>query len=63
MSSSGRPGFVDRFNSTEAKGAMWAAVRGMVTGAGTWGAVAGALAGAGYYYSPVYKGLTVQFKM
>lgn len=28
-----------------------------------WGIVAAVLAGAGYVFSPVYRGLTIQFKV
>lgn len=43
--------------------AAWAAMRGAVVGAAKWGifaAIAGALA---YKFSPVYRGITIQFKV
>lgn len=47
----------------EVKEAAWVATRGAVYGAAKWGAVTGVLAGLGYVMSPIYRGLTIQFKM
>ncbi|KAF2087590.1 hypothetical protein K490DRAFT_65421 [Saccharata proteae CBS 121410] len=43
--------------------AAWVAARGAAVGAATWGIGTAILAGAGYAFSPVYRGLTVQFKV
>lgn len=47
----------------EAVNASWAAGRGAAYGALKWGAVMGVLGGAGYALSPIYRGLTIQFKV
>jgi hypothetical protein len=39
------------------------ALRGGAVGAAKWGAVAGLAAATGYALSPIYRGLTVQFKV
>lgn len=48
---------------TEAEDAGWEATRGAVSGALRWGAVTAALGGAAYVFSPLYRGLTIQFKV
>ncbi len=53
----------DQMQSAEANDAAWEATRGAVIGAAKWGAVTAVLGGAGYVFSPVYRGLTFQFKM
>jgi hypothetical protein len=53
----------DSLNSEDAKQAQAEAVRGAAYGAMKWGAVTAALGGLGYFASPVYRGLTIQFKM
>lgn len=53
----------DDMHSAEANTAAWEATRGAFTGAARWGAVTAVLGVAGYYFSPVYRGLTVQFKI
>ncbi|KAL2262470.1 hypothetical protein VTK26DRAFT_1201 [Humicola hyalothermophila] len=47
----------------EAVEASWEATRGAVTGALKWGAGMAVLGGIGYAMSPVYRGLTIQFKV
>ncbi|KFX94507.1 hypothetical protein O988_06267 [Pseudogymnoascus sp. VKM F-3808] len=47
----------------EATGAAWEAGRGAVVGATKWAAGAAVLAAAGYKISPIYRGLTFQFKV
>ncbi|KAB5563170.1 hypothetical protein GE09DRAFT_772835 [Coniochaeta sp. 2T2.1] len=47
----------------EAVDAGWEATRGAIYGALKWGAVTAALGGLGYKFSPLYRGLTVQFKV
>ncbi|KAK5111257.1 hypothetical protein LTR62_005285 [Meristemomyces frigidus] len=42
--------------------AAWVATRGAVTGAAKWGLFSGAASGLGYAFSPMYRGLTIQFK-
>ncbi|KAH8600930.1 hypothetical protein B0O99DRAFT_681788 [Bisporella sp. PMI_857] len=49
--------------SEEANDAAWEAGRGALVGATKWGAVAALLGGAGYAISPIYRGLTFQFKV
>jgi hypothetical protein len=47
----------------EAVDASWEATRGAVSGAVKWGIASALLGGIGYALSPVYRGLTVQFKV
>ncbi|KAH6684135.1 hypothetical protein B0J14DRAFT_572192 [Halenospora varia] len=47
----------------DADGAAWEAGRGAVSGAAKWGLVFGGLGAVGYAMSPIYKGLTIQFKV
>ncbi|KAK3359808.1 hypothetical protein B0T25DRAFT_110199 [Lasiosphaeria hispida] len=47
----------------EATEASWEAVRGAVRGGTKWGAAAALLGGMGYMFSPIYRGLTIQFKV
>jgi hypothetical protein len=47
----------------EAVDAGWEATRGAIYGAIKWGAVTAALGGIGYAVSPLYRGLTIQFKV
>ncbi|KAF2868433.1 hypothetical protein BDV95DRAFT_129129 [Massariosphaeria phaeospora] len=47
----------------ETSKAAWEAARGAVTGAARWGAVAAVAGGLGFAFSPIYRGLTVQFKV
>ena len=47
----------------EAVDASWEAARGAGYGALKWGAVMAVLGGAGYAVSPIYRGLTIQFKV
>ena len=53
----------DALNSDEAREAQWEAVRGGSIGAVKWGAATAMLGAAGYVFSPVYRGLTIQFKV
>ncbi|KAG9705333.1 hypothetical protein KCU73_g17886, partial [Aureobasidium melanogenum] len=50
-------------DSEETNAAAWQATRGAVTGAARWGIYSAVAAGIAYAYSPVYRGLTVQFKV
>ncbi|EME81889.1 uncharacterized protein MYCFIDRAFT_103628, partial [Pseudocercospora fijiensis CIRAD86] len=43
--------------------ASWVAARGAAVGAAKWGAFSILAGAAGYAFSPVYRGLTVQFKV
>ncbi|KXX75291.1 hypothetical protein MMYC01_207978 [Madurella mycetomatis] len=47
----------------EAVDASWEATRGAVYGAVKWGAATAMLGGLGYLVSPLYRGLTIQFKV
>lgn len=47
----------------EAVEAAWEAMRGAGYGMIKYGAAMGILAGAGHALSPVYRGLTIQFKV
>ncbi|KAF3770875.1 hypothetical protein M406DRAFT_354610 [Cryphonectria parasitica EP155] len=47
----------------EVSGAAWEATWGAVYGAVKWGAFTGILGGIGYLTSPIYRGLTIQFKV
>lgn len=49
--------------SEDADNAAWEAGKGAVVGATKWGAFAAVLGGAGYAMSPIYRGLTFQFKV
>lgn len=53
----------DAMKDEEVAGAAWAATRGAGYGALKWGAVTGVLSGIGYATSPIYRGLTIQFKV
>lgn len=47
----------------EAEDAGWEATKGAVYGAAKWGVFTAALGGLGYAFSPLYRGLTIQFKV
>lgn len=47
----------------EVKEAAWVATRGAIYGAAKWGALTGVLGGLGYAMSPIYRSLTIQFKV
>ncbi len=47
----------------EANEASWEAARGAAYGALKWGVASAALGGLGYALSPIYRGLTIQFKV
>ncbi|KAI0852289.1 hypothetical protein F5Y00DRAFT_258696 [Daldinia vernicosa] len=49
--------------SDDAKEAQWEAARGAAVGAVKWGAASAVLGGLGYAFSPLYRSLTVQFKV
>lgn len=53
----------DAMRDEEVAGAAWEATRGAVYGAAKWGAITGLLGGLGYFTSPIYRGLTIQFKV
>ena len=50
-------------DSDDANEAQWEAARGAVSGAVKWGAATAALGGAAWALSPLYRGLTIQFKV
>ncbi|KAK7534361.1 uncharacterized protein J3D65DRAFT_483392 [Phyllosticta citribraziliensis] len=47
----------------EINSAAWVAARGAGVGAARWGIYSAILAGAGWAFSPIYRNLTVQFKV
>ncbi|KAK7524290.1 hypothetical protein IWZ03DRAFT_366817 [Phyllosticta citriasiana] len=47
----------------EINSAAWVAARGAGVGAAKWGIYSAVLAGAGWMFSPIYRNLTVQFKV
>ncbi|KAH7122749.1 hypothetical protein B0J11DRAFT_490094 [Dendryphion nanum] len=47
----------------ETNEAAWEATRGAVSGASKWGAFMAAAGGVAYAFSPMYRGLTFQFKV
>jgi hypothetical protein len=51
------------FESEDASEAQREATRGAAYGAVKWGAASAMLGAFGYALSPVYRGLTVQFKV
>ncbi|OHE97776.1 hypothetical protein CORC01_06981 [Colletotrichum orchidophilum] len=53
----------DKMKSAEADDAAWEATRGAFVGAARWGAGAAVLGAFAYKFSPLYKGLTIQFKI
>ncbi|KAF2965855.1 hypothetical protein GQX73_g7721 [Xylaria multiplex] len=50
-------------DNEEAKQAQMEAVRGAGSGALKWGALSAFLGGVGYATSPIYRSLTIQFKV
>ncbi|RBQ75637.1 hypothetical protein FVER14953_07958 [Fusarium verticillioides] len=53
----------DAMQSEEANDAAWEAARGGVAGAVKWGIGAAVLGAAGYIWSPLYRSMTIQFKV
>ncbi|KAG8630053.1 hypothetical protein KVT40_001672 [Elsinoe batatas] len=49
-------------DNPETDEAAWVAARGAVAGAARWGLFGAVAAGLGYALSPMYRGLTLQFK-
>ncbi|KAF7549044.1 hypothetical protein G7Z17_g6666 [Cylindrodendrum hubeiense] len=49
--------------SEEATDAAWEATKGGLMGAAKWGAGVALLGTAGFFWSPVYRGTTIQFKV
>ncbi|TKA31089.1 hypothetical protein B0A50_02057 [Salinomyces thailandicus] len=47
----------------ELNSAAWVAARGAAVGAAKWGLFSAVAAGVGLLYSPMYRGLTIQFKV
>ncbi|KAF2446123.1 hypothetical protein P171DRAFT_471737 [Karstenula rhodostoma CBS 690.94] len=47
----------------ETNAAAWEAARGAGWGATKWGSFAAVAAGVAYAFSPIYRGLTIQFKV
>ncbi|TDZ12886.1 hypothetical protein C8034_v011633 [Colletotrichum sidae] len=52
----------DQMKSAEANDAAWEATRGAVIGAVRWGIGAAAVGAVAWRFSPLYRGLTIQFK-
>jgi len=50
-------------NDEEVNGAAWAAGRGAVVGAAKWGVFSAVAGLAAFQFSPLYRGLTFQFKV
>jgi len=50
-------------NDAEVEGAAWAAGRGAVVGAAKWGIFSAVAGLAAFQFSPLYRGLTFQFKV
>lgn len=50
-------------DSEDVRRAQAEAVRGAAAGALKWGIAAAVFGGVGYVMSPVYRGLTIQFKV
>ncbi|KAF2719868.1 hypothetical protein K431DRAFT_286348 [Polychaeton citri CBS 116435] len=61
MASDKRHGSLTR--DDEVNDAAWIAARGAAVGAAKWGFFSAAVAAAGFAFSPVYRGLTFQFKV
>ena len=53
----------DGMKDEEAKAAAWEAAKGAGYGAFKYGAAFAILGGLGYALSPIYRGLTIQFKV
>jgi len=53
----------DLSKHNEATEASWEAARGATYGAVKWGLGTALLGGLGYAVSPIYRGLTLQFKV
>lgn len=53
----------DLMKSEEANDAAWEAGKGALIGAAKWGTGAAILAAAGYFWSPIYRSTTIQFKV
>ncbi|KAF4974298.1 hypothetical protein FZEAL_8780 [Fusarium zealandicum] len=53
----------DAMKSDEANDAAWEAAKGALMGAAKWGAGAAVVGAAGYVWSPLYRSMTVQFKV
>ncbi|ROW06007.1 hypothetical protein VMCG_04651 [Cytospora schulzeri] len=53
----------DAMRDEEAIDAAWEASKGAMYGAVKWGAFTGILSGIGYATSPIYRSLTIQFKV
>ncbi|KAF1813532.1 hypothetical protein P152DRAFT_434735 [Eremomyces bilateralis CBS 781.70] len=52
-----------RLQDEELDRAAWQAAKAGAIGAAKWGVGAAMLGGAAYFYSPIYRGLTIQFKI
>ncbi|KAK7995400.1 hypothetical protein PG990_014173 [Apiospora arundinis] len=53
----------DALNASDVTEAQWEATRGAAIGAAKWGAASAILGAAAYAFSPIYRGLTIQFKV
>ncbi|KAK3378305.1 hypothetical protein B0H63DRAFT_243797 [Podospora didyma] len=53
----------NRMKHEEAADASWEAARGAMYGAAKWGIGTAVLGGLGYMVSPIYRSLTIQFKV
>lgn len=51
------------YKTEEARKASWEAAKGGLVGAAKWGAGASLLGVAAYFWSPIYRKLTIQFKV
>lgn len=54
---------MSRRTDQETSAAGSEAFRGAFVGAAKWGLIAGSLGFIGYFMSPIYRGLTIQFKV
>lgn len=53
----------DALKNEEANVAAWEASKGGLVGAAKWGAVTGAVGALAYFTSPLYRSMTIQFKV
>ncbi|KAK3952805.1 hypothetical protein QBC32DRAFT_313603 [Pseudoneurospora amorphoporcata] len=58
-----RPSDINTSKHEEANEASWEACKGAISGAFKWGVGTAILGGIGYAVSPIYRGLTFQFKV
>ena len=58
-----RPTDINAAKHEEANQASWEACKGALSGAFKWGVATAMVGGLGYAVSPIYRGLTIQFKV